>query len=101
MQLPRYVAVTVDFMAPGRRVKKEKNGIVFENLDLDDLEDDDPRRIGEPRRYRVYEIKRIIDILYRSIDKGSFFQDLHERRTVSKNDSKTSYGVLTDQWKCV
>lgn len=98
MQLPRCVAMTVDFMAPGRRVKIAKNATVFGNLDLGDLEDDDPRRIGEPRRHRVYEIKKIIDVLYRSIDKRSFFQDLHER-TVSNNDSKTSHGVLTDLWK--
>ncbi|KAI4112279.1 MAG: hypothetical protein LQ345_006549 [Seirophora villosa] len=88
-------------MAPGRRVKIEKSGIVFGNLELENLEDEDPQRIGEPRRHRVYESKKILDILYRSIDERSFFQDLHGRRIVSKNDCKTSQGVLTDLWEYI
>ncbi|KAL8646746.1 MAG: hypothetical protein Q9210_005951 [Variospora velana] len=79
-----------DFMAPGRKVKIEKHGIIFESFQPDDLEDGDPRRVGEPRRYRYYESKKILGILYRSVD---------ERSAVLKDDSRLTQGVLAEVWE--
>ncbi|KAL9021691.1 MAG: hypothetical protein Q9185_001055 [Variospora sp. 1 TL-2023] len=90
-----------DFMAPGRKVKIEKHGIIFQSLKPDDPEDDDPRRVGEPRRYRFYESKKILGILYRCIDERTFFRELHERSAVLKDDSRLTRGVLTEVWEYV
>ncbi|KAL8929002.1 MAG: hypothetical protein Q9208_001445 [Pyrenodesmia sp. 3 TL-2023] len=90
-----------DFMAPGRKVKVEEHGIVFEPEEVDFLEDGDPRRAGEPKRKRYYESNKVLGILYRSIDERSFFKDLHERSAVLKDDDTPSRGVLFDLWDYV
>ncbi|KAL8932069.1 MAG: hypothetical protein Q9216_006976, partial [Gyalolechia sp. 2 TL-2023] len=104
-QLPRSCHVATqyrpDFMAPGRRVKVEKHGIIFEATAIDMLENDNPRRVGQPRRKRYYESNKILGILYRSIDERAFFQDLHERSAVIKDDNKPSAGVLADLWEYI
>lgn len=88
-------------MAPGRKVKVEEHGIIFEPEEVDILEDSDPRRAGEPRRKRYYESKKVLGILYRSIDERSFFKDLHDRSAVLKEDDTPSKGVLFDLWEYV
>ncbi|KAL9600254.1 MAG: hypothetical protein Q9219_003298 [cf. Caloplaca sp. 3 TL-2023] len=90
-----------DFMAPGRKVKVEARGIVFEPEEVDFLDEDDPRRAGEPALYRYYESHKILGILYRSIDERAFFTDLHERSAVMKDDSRATKGVLSDLWNYV
>ena len=90
-----------DFMAPGRKVKIEKRGIVFEPEQLDFIEPDDPQRAGEPRPHRYYESIKILGILYRSIDERAFFTDLHERSPILKDDSSMTKGVLVDLWEYV
>ncbi|KAL8860175.1 MAG: hypothetical protein Q9178_003439 [Gyalolechia marmorata] len=88
-----------DFMAPGRKVKVEKYGISFEGEQIDLVEPDDPRRVGEPRPHRYYESKKILGILYRSIDERAFFKDLHERSPILKDDARPSKGVLVSLWE--
>lgn len=83
-------------MAPGRKVKIEKHGIIFEPNLMDLLENDNLRRVGQPKRKRYYESNKILGILYRSIDERSFFRNLHERSAVIKDDSQPSAGVLAD-----
>lgn len=88
-------------MAPGRKVKIEKHGIIFQPNTMDLLENDHPRRVGQPKRQRYYESIKILGILYRKIDERSFFKDLHERSAVMKDDNKPSKGVLADLWDYV
>lgn len=85
-------------MAPGRKVKVEEHGIIFEPEEVDFLEDSDPRRAGEPQRKRYYESNKVLGILYRSIDERSFFKDLHGRSAVLKDDDTPSQGVLFELW---
>lgn len=60
-------------MAPGPRVKIEERGIIFEPENLNIIEPNDLRRVGEPRPDRYYESSNILGILYRSIDDVLFF----------------------------
>ncbi|KAL8833642.1 MAG: hypothetical protein Q9170_004163 [Blastenia crenularia] len=90
-----------DFMAPGRKVKIEKHGIIFAAIQFDMIENDDPRRVGEQSRKRYYESNKILGILYRSIDERSFFKDLHASSAVMKDDNQASAGVLAELWDYV
>ena len=88
-----------NFMAPGRKVKIEEHRISFEGEQIDLVEPDDPRRVGEPRPPRYYESKKILGILYRSIDERAFFKDLHERSPILKDDARPSKGILVSLWE--
>ncbi|KAL8853007.1 MAG: hypothetical protein Q9221_002155 [Calogaya cf. arnoldii] len=83
-----------DFMAPGRSVKTEKHGWTIEDELIDLFDKNDLRRAGERDRKRYYESKKILGILYRSIDEGAFVTDLRKRSPILKDDGRTSRGVL-------
>ncbi|KAI4263619.1 MAG: hypothetical protein L6R42_001243 [Xanthoria sp. 1 TBL-2021] len=90
-----------DFMAPGRKVKVEGHGIIFEREQIDLIDNDDARKAGEGTRKRYYESRKILGILYRSIDERAFFKELHERSAILKDDDQTSQGVLVDLWEYI
>ncbi|KAL8778941.1 MAG: hypothetical protein Q9213_007176 [Squamulea squamosa] len=79
-----------EFMAPGRKIKVEEHGIIFGREQLDLSDDDDPRKAGERPKKRCYESKKILGILYRSIDERAFFKELHERSPILKDDHQYS-----------
>ncbi|KAL8751235.1 MAG: hypothetical protein Q9199_006559 [Rusavskia elegans] len=88
-----------DFMAPGRKVKVEGHGIIFEREQIDLIDNDDARKEGTRKRY--YESKKVLGTLYRSIDERAFFKELHERSAILKDDDQTSQGVLADLWEYI
>ncbi|KAL8671050.1 MAG: hypothetical protein Q9168_004443 [Polycauliona sp. 1 TL-2023] len=90
-----------DFMAPGRKVKIEHHGIIFEREQLDLIDNDDPRKAGEGKRQRYYESNKVLGALFRKIDERAFFKELHERSAILKDDNVPSQGVLADVWEYV
>ncbi|KAF2838607.1 RdRP-domain-containing protein [Patellaria atrata CBS 101060] len=103
--IPKAGRVRPDFMAPGPRVIIEDKGdidIKFEDPE-DGLEEEDPVSALDPYRfrYRFYESDKVLGKLYRAIDEGRFFDELHRQGKQFAESLASTMSFMQRLWKYV